>query len=113
MTDTSMIDQVEERASHDVEHEDHHTSDLLYIQIAIGLAILTAMEVAWPFIVDDGPILIVPLLILMVIKFGIIAAFFMHLRFDNKLLTRIFYAGLFLAVAVYVAALMTFRIFGN
>ena len=109
MTDTSMIDQVEERAVEDIEHEGH-ASDLLYIQIAFGLALLTAMEVAWPYLVDDGPILMFPLLAVMAIKFAIIAAFFMHLKFDNKILTRIFYSGLFLAVTVYVIALTTFQI---
>jgi len=69
------------------------------------------MEVAWPYIVDDGPVLMWPLLIVMAIKFVIIAAFFMHLKFDSKILTRVFYSGLFLAVGVYVAALCTFRIF--
>jgi cytochrome c oxidase subunit 4 len=110
MTDTSMIDQVEERAVHDIEHEGH-ASDLLYIQIAFGLAVLTGMEVAWPYIVDDGLILLVPLFILMAIKFGMIGAFFMHLRFDNKILTRIFYSGLFLAVGVYFIALTTMHVF--
>jgi len=90
-----------------------HASDLLYIKVAIGLAVLTGMEVAWPYIVDDGPILMFPLLIVMAIKFVIIAAFFMHLKFDSKVLTRVFYTGLFLAVGVYLIALTTFRIFGN
>ena len=99
-----------------MDHDDHgdghgHASDTLYIQIAIGLAVLTAMEVAWPYIVDDGPILMWPLLIVMAIKFVIIAAFFMHLKFDSKVLTRVFYSGLLLAAGVYVAALATFRIF--
>jgi cytochrome c oxidase subunit 4 len=49
----------------------------------------------------------------MAIKFVIIAAFFMHLKFDSKILTRVFYAGLFLAVGVYVAALTTFQLFSN
>lgn len=102
---------------HDAHDDGHgHASDTLYIQIAIGLAVLTGMEVAWPYVTDglldtDGPILMIPLLIVMAIKFVIIAAFFMHLRFDSKVLTRVFYAGLLLAVSVYVAALGTFRIF--
>ena len=50
------------------------------------------------------------LLVVMAIKFVIIAAFFMHLKFDSKILTRVFYSGLFLAVAVYVIALTTFEI---
>lgn len=106
MSDTAAVE-VDE---HTAEHDDHagHTSDTLYIQIAIGLAVLTAMEVAWPYVIDDGPVLMWPLLIVMAIKFVIIAAFFMHLKFDSKVLTRVFYTGLFLAVGVYVAALFTF-----
>jgi cytochrome c oxidase subunit IV len=111
MTDTTAADTaLEEHAEAEHGHDDH-ASDTLYIQVALGLAVLTGMEVAWPYIVDDGPILMWPLLIVMAIKFVIIAAFFMHLKFDSKVLTRVFYSGLFLAVGVYVIALTTFRIF--
>jgi cytochrome c oxidase subunit 4 len=84
----------------------------MYIKIALLLAVLTAMEVAWPYIIDDGPVLMWPLLVMMAIKFVIIAAYFMHLKFDSIILTRIFYSGLLLAVAVYLIALITFGIFG-
>jgi cytochrome c oxidase subunit 4 len=47
----------------------------------------------------------------MAIKFVMVALHFMHLKFDSKVLTRVFYSGLLLAVTVYVAALSTFRIF--
>jgi len=109
---TTVADEPQPVAEHP-EDAHEHTSDRLYIKVAVGLAVLTAMEVAWPYIVDDGPILMFPLLIVMAIKFVIIAAFFMHLRFDSKVLTRVFYFGLFLAVGVYIVALLTFRIFGN
>lgn len=110
-TDTTTT--VAEAEGHEADHgHDDHASDTLYIQIALGLAFLTALEVAWPYIVDDGPVLMWPLLVVMAIKFVIIAAFFMHLKFDSKILTRVFYAGLLLAVGVYVAALFTFQIFG-
>ena len=86
--------------------------ETMYIKIALLLAVLTAMEVAWPYIIDDGPVLMWPLLVMMSIKFAGIAAYFMHLKFDSIILTRIFYAGLFLAVAVYLITLITFGIFG-
>jgi cytochrome c oxidase subunit 4 len=86
--------------------------ETLYIKIALLLAVLTGMEVAWPYIIDDGPVLMWPLLVMMAIKFVIIAAYFMHLKFDSVILTRIFYSGLFLAVGVYLVALITFGIFG-
>ena len=46
-------------------------------------------------------------------KFFIIAAYFMHLRFDNELLTRVFYAGVVLAVGVYIIMLSTFQLFSD
>lgn len=113
MSDATIDDvvstEVDEHDAHSGEHE--HAGDLLYIKVAVGLAVLTGMEVAWPYIVDDGPILMFPLLIVMAIKFVIIAAFFMHLKFDSKILSRVFYSGLGLAVGVYIVALLTFRVF--
>ena len=50
------------------------------------------------------------LLILMAVKFFIVASIFMHLRFDKPILTRIFYSGLAVAVLAYLAVLTTLRI---
>jgi cytochrome c oxidase subunit 4 len=47
----------------------------------------------------------------MVIKFTTVVSLFMHLRFDNKIFSWLFYTGLFLAIFVYTAALLTFRFF--
>ena len=47
----------------------------------------------------------------MVIKFFIVVSYFMHLKFDNSIFSWMFYAGLFLAIAVYAAALATFHFF--
>ena len=35
----------------------------------------------------------------------------MHLRFDNKLFSALFYTGLGLAVFVYIVAMFTFHVF--
>ena len=104
MTDTA--------AHAEVAHEEHvgHAADVHYAKIAIALAFITALEVAVSYL--GLPILleIAILLTLMAIKFFTVAAQFMHLKFDNKILTRIFYGGLFLATGVYLIALSTFRI---
>jgi cytochrome c oxidase subunit 4 len=50
---------------------------------------------------------------MMAVKFFIVASFFMHLRFDNKIFTWMFYSGLLLAVGVYSVTLLTFRFFDN
>ncbi len=35
----------------------------------------------------------------------------MHLKFDNKIFSCLFYSGLILAIVVYLVALLTFRFF--
>lgn len=76
-----------------------------YVRIALVLAALTALEVSTYF-VDFGP-LGIPLLIgLMFIKFVMVANFFMHLKFDNRLYTRLLYTGLILAITLYALTLL-------
>ena len=87
---------------------EHHASDWLYVKIAIILGLITAAEVA-TYVVDVGAFEIPALMVMMVVKFALVIGFFMHLRFDNKLLTWVFIAGLALAVVVYIVALTTFE----
>ena len=89
---------------------EHGMSTRGYINIALILAAITALEVS-TYYVDFGPLFLPSLLIMMVVKFVIVVSYFMHLKFDNKLFTWLFYSGLFLAVGVYVAALATFHFF--
>lgn len=103
------------------DHPGEHASDKQFVKVFIGLVIVTAVEVAWAYApwADEGSsrgataVYWGGLLLMMGFKFFIIASYFMHLRFDNKLLTRVFYAGVFLAVAVYLIALSTFQLFSN
>lgn len=96
----------------------HPSRAKLYVGIALFLAVLTAVEVATYYVPDvfggkESPILIATLMILMVVKFWTVAWFFMHLKFDKRLLTVAFYSGLVLAVLVYLAILAAFRFFGS
>ena len=124
-TDTADTDATDadatETASHghpiDPAHDDpahgdhaHGASDLQYVIIAAILAGITALEVLISYI-EIGPLFLPVLLILMAIKFVTVVSFFMHLKFDNKIFTWMFYSGLFLAIGVYVAALATFHFF--
>lgn len=100
----------EPAATFDETHE--HPSDRKYIQIALLLGVLTAAEVVTFYIEDTlGPALVPILLVMMVVKFFIVAAWFMHLRFDSNLFTRVFVSGIVLAVGVYLAFLATFEFF--
>jgi cytochrome c oxidase subunit 4 len=47
----------------------------------------------------------------MVVKFFMVVSYFMHLKFDNKLFSLMFYIGLGLALFVYFTALATFKFF--
>lgn len=94
------------------EHSDDHWTDLKYVKLALALAVITAVEVAISYMVDDlGAAFLPLLLILMFIKFFSVILFFMHLKFDNRWFSILFYMGMFLAIAVYLAALFTFRFF--
>ena len=91
-----------------------HWSDLKFIYLAIGLAVVTAIEVAMSYTIDFwGPLFLPGLLVLMAVKFFAVVTYFMHLKFDNRLFSVMFYMGLFLAVGVYIAALFTFRFFSR
>jgi cytochrome c oxidase subunit IV len=88
----------------------HGATDKQYIVIALILAAITAMEVTISY-VDVGPIFLPALLIMMVAKFVTVVSYFMHLKFDNRLFSFLFYMGLILAVSVFAAALATFHFF--
>ena len=69
-----------------------------------------AIEVAASYI-DIGKAFVPLLVVCMVAKFAIVAGYFMHLKFDNTLLTRVFVAGILLAIGVYLAFLTSLQIF--
>ena len=91
--------------------EEHGMSNAGYIKIALILAAITALEVS-TYYVDFGRLFMPALMIMMVVKFIMVVSYFMHLKFDNKMFSWLFYSGLVLAVGVYCAALATFKFFG-
>ena len=102
------------------DHPGEHISDRKFVNVFFLLVVLTAVEVGWsysPLESTDSRLGTFfywgGLLGMMSFKFVIIASFFMHLKFDNKILTRLFYAGVFLAVGVYIIMLSTFQLFSN
>ena len=102
-----MTHAVQDHTGHDQEHE--HPGDALYIKIALLLGAITAAEVA-TFYVDIGKAMVPALIIMMIAKFSIVAAYFMHLKYDATIFTRVFVSGVLLAVGVYIAGLTTLHI---
>src|SRR6478735_4740215 len=73
--------------------EGGHAGDKEYVVIAAVLAAITAVEVAWSYSGAEHLLLILPLLLIMAVKFSLVGAYFMHLKYDNRLLNRVFYTG--------------------
>ncbi len=111
MTDTldTAVDAVE---AHDDDHG--HPGDLFYLKIAGVLAFFTALEVGTYFIEDTAPrwFLFLSLTVLMIIKFVMVAAYFMHLKYDTKWFTYVFTAGMVLAMGVYAIFFFAYDLFG-
>ena len=89
-------------------HDAHaHPTPLKYVLIAMILAVVTAIEVGLYYIEMPDKLFVAILLGLAFIKFSMVAAYFMHLKFDGRLLRRLFITGILLAGAVYTVALVT------
>lgn len=84
-----------------------HPSPLKYVAVAAILATVTGIEVALYYLDLADALLVALLLGLAFIKFGMVAAYFMHLKFDGRLLRRLFVTGITLAAGVYTIALLT------
>jgi cytochrome c oxidase subunit 4 len=98
------------------ERGDEHATVGTYVRVALVLTGVTALEVGVIYVRQLAPI-IVPLLIAMsAAKFALVALFFMHLRYDARVLTLLFVGPLLLAAGL-VVALMTltgaFLVFGR
>jgi cytochrome c oxidase subunit IV len=89
---------------------DHGLTDAGYIKIALILAAITALEVS-TYYIDFGALFLPLLLTMMVVKFVMVVSYFMHLKFDNKIFSFLFYVGLGLALFCYIVALATFKFF--
>jgi cytochrome c oxidase subunit IV len=104
---------VEPEVDHDSSHFAEESRDVLYLKVAAALFVLTGLEIYTSYADWLGGAFLPILLILMAIKFVLVVLFFMHLKFDSKIFGRLFWAGFFLAVAVYAAALATFHFFAS
>ena len=90
----------------DSEHA--HPGAKEYTGIAIVLTVITAIEVAVFYIPAMHPFLVPLLLTLSAIKFGIVVMWYMHLKFDNKLFSVLFFLGMGIAIAITLALMKLF-----
>ena len=87
-------------------HIDHPTPKK-YVQIAIVLGILTAIEIALYYTEDIVGVFTAPILIILAVgKFIIVVGWFMHLRFENKMVNRFFTGGMILALVLFAIVMI-------
>ncbi len=107
------VDEADHRTEDEEAHLEHgaHPTEALYIKVALVPAVVTAVEVGLFYTKFSQTITNLALMVLAAMKFVMVAAYFMHLKFDNKLLRRLFVTGFVLAASVYVAYLLTLGVF--
>ena len=94
--------------AHAAAHAGDHPSYVGYVKVFFILLALTAIEVGALYVPPLKPVLPFLLIGLAALKFGIVAAYYMHLKFDNWLFTAFFVGGLALAISVAVALMTLF-----
>ena len=93
----------------------HHPSTKQYVLVAIILFAITIVEFFIIFPDKDliGTAKIPVLVFLSAIKFAIVIMFYMHLKYDHRMFTMFFLAGLSLAFAAGIAVLAMFAALGG
>jgi cytochrome c oxidase subunit IV len=93
-----------------VDHTSGHPTWRTYVVVGFILTAITGLEVALFYIPSAAGILVPALLTLSAIKFAIVVLFYMHLKFDDRLFSRVFVAPLFLAALVVIGMIILFKV---
>ena len=83
-----------------------HPSAKEYVGIAVVLTIITAIEVAVFYVPALHPFLAPILLVLSALKFGIVAMWYMHLKFDPRLYSWVFVVPMAFAAAIILSLIV-------
>jgi cytochrome c oxidase subunit 4 len=90
-------------------HEPQQKTKPNYLGVFVALAVLTALEIGVTYL----PLPRIPILIpLALIKAALVVMFYMHLKFDKKVYTLIFGAGLLMGLGLILSLLVLFLLPG-
>jgi cytochrome c oxidase subunit IV len=86
-----------------------HPDPWQYVVVAVVLSVITGVEIAVSYTEGDIPngLIVVLLLAMMLMKFFLVASWFMHLRTDQPVFKRLFIVGAIAAPVLYVIVLAT------
>src|SRR6266542_1889479 len=92
-----------------------HPTPQRYVMIAAILVVVTAAEVGLYYLQGDVPdgLIIVFLLMFAMIKFALVASWYMHLRTDKPIFRRFFVLGIVAAISLYLIVLTTLHVFSR
>jgi len=90
-----------------------HPTPQRYVMIAAILVVATAAEVGLYYLEGEVPdgLIITFLLMFAVIKFALVASWYMHLRTDKPIFRRFFVLGIVAAITLYLIVLTTLHVF--
>ena len=95
-------------AGHRVPAESHHPTAGQYLVIAAILTVLTVLEIGVYYVQSLQPILVPLLIVLAFFKFILVAAYYMHLHFDDRVFAVLFVFPLMLATLILASLMMLF-----
>ena len=92
-----------------------HPTPVKYVMIAAILVAVTAAEIGLYYLQGDVPdgLIIVFLLTFAVIKFGLVASWYMHLKTDRPIFRRFFVLGVEAAISLYLIVLTMLHVFSS
>ncbi len=89
----------------EVPQETPHIRARTYVLVFVALAVLTGIEIGVTYL----PIPRVPVLVpLALAKATLVALFYMHLKYDRRVLALLFIFGVFMALALISSLIMLF-----
>jgi cytochrome c oxidase subunit 4 len=74
-----------------------------FLGVGAVLFVITAIEFGIVYLKGMASVILFVLLLLSALKFILVANYFMHLKWDQKLLTWVFAVGVLLALVIVVA----------
>lgn len=80
-----------------------HPTPATFVKVGAVLAVITAVEFLILYVRGMSALVVTILAVLSAAKFFLVAAYFMHLRFDPRILTAIFAVGVTLATLITIA----------
>jgi cytochrome c oxidase subunit 4 len=88
--------------------EHAHPEPRTYIKIGVILTVITAVEVAIYYVPALRGILVPTLLLFSAVKFAIVVGYYMHLKFDAVIYSRLFLGPLTIAGLMVIALMLLF-----